>query len=236
LVDAAVGWSTTKGAKVTLTIGYTGRPATENVVPELQQFLAYVAPSSQVAHVAYFVYNPQTETSALYNHALTTSAGALTPEGQAYMQYALAAPSSIQSASPSPDFNGDGFADFADQWRDTNQFWIHYNNGVGGFGSGVGPYFPGHPASGFSTLAANFVGDSQADYADVHVASRQAWIHARHGNGSFDAPNTSSGYANLSIGAAVDKVSSVEILTADFNGDGKADFAKREMATGLMWV
>ena len=152
------------------------------------------------------------------------------------MQYAVPPPSVITGGSPSPDFNGDGFADYADQWRDTNQFWIHNNVG-GSFGAGSEPYQPSLPSSGFAQLGARFVGSAPADYADIHVDSRQAWIHARLADGSFDPPGTSSGYALMTGGVTVDKSSSsVEFFAADFDGDGKSDFAKRELATGLLWV
>ena len=132
------------------------------------------------------------------------------------------------------DLNGDGFADILERNVDTGELTARLNLGYGG-----GNTFSGRVAIGFVTmtgpewtvLVADFDGDHRADIADYHRPSGYFWIHRNtsSGNGiSFDPADWGMGQG---YGAAGWKV-----IVGDFTGDGRADFADLNTATGEFWV
>jgi hypothetical protein len=119
---------------------------------------------------------------------------------------------------PLADFTHDGLADFADQNAADGSFWVHKNNGAGGFSAanydhGSTPCTGGFPAA-CDVMVADFTGDGFADYADRDRKTGQFWVHANRTHGGFDSANWGTGQTGTGT-----------VLVADFTGDGYADFA-----------
>jgi hypothetical protein len=84
------------------------------------------------------------------------------------------------------DFNGDGYADYADQHIPTGQFWIHYNSSTPGrFYMDTVSHGYGSNTAGWLSLFADFTGDGFADFADLSPSSGTFYIHRNLQNGSF---------------------------------------------------
>jgi hypothetical protein len=237
LMDQAAAWSAAKGKPLVIGFGLFGRPPAENVLAELQAALNQVLNDSRIAGMAYWSYDHPGDAV----HRLTDSAGNLTAEGVLYRSYAVGSPSPAKSGiSAIGDFTHDGYADFADQWLGDGHFWVHanvHNNVNNQFSSST--WGEGMAAAGgnWEWLALDFTGDGWADYADVDGPSRQVWIHANlHNSSGFTFDWNACCYTQLTAGAAPGPASDVDILGGDFNGDGLADLAKRELSTGLLFV
>jgi hypothetical protein len=126
-------------------------------------------------------------------------------------------------------FDGDRFADYADHHAPSGQFWVHRATGAGSFLSANYAYGVTAPSPDWKVFVADFTGDGFGDFADYHVPSGNVWIHENLRNGSFSPANWASG---LGLGAPPN----FEILAGDFNGDGYADFAERDLYTGQIRV
>jgi hypothetical protein len=77
----------------------------------------------------------------------------------------------------------------------------------------------------------DFTGDGFADFADHDTSAKRFWVHRNLQNGSFDT-------GNWAIGDLVNGVtpSDWDVLVADFDGDGLADFADLHVPTSQAWV
>src|SRR5262249_15437933 len=64
-----------------------------------------------------------------------------------------------------------------------------------------------------------------------YKAAAQYWIRLNNGNGMFQAPG--SNWASGSLGSTS---TDWEVLVADFDGDGKADYADRHIPSGNFWI
>lgn len=135
-----------------------------------------------------------------------------------------------RSSSAMGDFTGDGYADYADLSTSTGQFWIRRNYRDGTFMPFITNWGYGRAAAGagWRTLVADFTGDGHADFADLHEASGQLWIHENTRDGGFASANW--GTSTVRVGP------NVEILAGDVNGDRKADLVERDAGTGVIRV
>jgi len=128
------------------------------------------------------------------------------------------------------DFNGDNRADIGDYHRASGQFWIRLNNGNGTFaspgsnwGSGTAGWSPD-----WQVLIGDFTCDGRADYADLHTASGNFWIHQNLGNGTFSGSNWASGTATVGSGW--------EVLAGDGTGDCYDDLIEHNRLTGELRI
>jgi hypothetical protein len=132
-----------------------------------------------------------------------------------------------------PSFNGDALADYAEQYQNGspyNDFYIHLNTGSGNFD----PVSWGSPGlaratADYEVLLADFTGDGWADFANVRKSTGQFWLH-RNINQAFDAWNAPYAYGVIYGGP------NVEYFTGDFDGDGRADVASRNVKTGYLSI
>jgi len=125
------------------------------------------------------------------------------------------------------DFNGDGNLDLFVSSIDPVSFLWSYSvligNGDGSFQAPV--YYPQFSAirQGVSSvLAADFRNDQKMDVAIAGVDSQSLELLLGNGNGTFAAP------------VAVFDDGGFNLMSADFNGDGKQDIAAGGSSTGIL--
>ncbi len=82
---------------------------------------------------------------------------------------------------------------------------------------------------GFSPMV-DFNGDARADIADHHLPSGQFSVRLNLGGGTFAAPGVNWGSGTTSAPSGT-----WQVLTADFNGDGLADYMDVHPASGQFW-
>jgi hypothetical protein len=129
------------------------------------------------------------------------------------------------------DFNGDGKTDFAR--LDATSLWVFLSNGDGTFTPAARPYpaapnFGNDPANYWKPITGDFNGDGITDFA--RLDAKGLWVFISQGDSTF------SPVAGLYQGAP-DFGSDPkfwQILTGDFNGDGKTDFARIDATS--MWL
>jgi hypothetical protein len=210
-------------------------PATD-VRPYMQQVMNYVNSDSRIVAAVYWNYDGA-GAHLLAVLGSTTNPRQLSAEGVLYAQYATTQVSPPGSGSSAlPDFNGDGYADFADLYLPTGHFWVHASKQNGNTCPASGTFCGDNAAEGdvvaqssdWGVLTADFDGDGWADYADVHLPSGQFWIHRNLHNGSFDPAYT--------WGASQAAGSGWELLAGDVDGDGHADLIEHQLSTGLLWA
>jgi Bacterial Ig-like domain (group 3)/FG-GAP-like repeat len=116
------------------------------------------------------------------------------------------------------DYNGDGFLDLAVANFDANNIYILLGNGNGTFKSN--PQFFSAGPNPFGMTALDYNGDGHIDLAvsnyDYTNATGNVEILLGGGTGAF-APTAQS---PITVGLEPD-----DVVTADFNGDGKPDLA-----------
>ena len=143
----------------------------------------------------------------------------------------------------SGDFNGDGLTDFlnAQPNKDERYPWMALSNGDGTF-----RYINDRsilPASGANSayrstssqiFTGDFNGDGLTDLVNVqpHNESKYSWIALSKGNGRFVFRNGTDFIPEGSVGN-VFRGSSQQIMVADFNGDGRSDFANFHKSTDI---
>ena len=111
----------------------------------------------------------------------------------------------------SADFNGDGKADLATHNNGPGTVSILLGNGTGGFGADIG-FGTGLFNNGVSICTGDFDGNGDPDLA-IASGFNYMIIALGNGDGTFDSTTQFSTGGGRSI------------LSADFNGDGKADLA-----------
>jgi hypothetical protein len=84
-------------------------------------------------------------------------------------------------------------------------------------------------------MTGDFNGDGWGEYAEHDPSTGEFRIHLNRKDGSFDA-NTWGGGTTCTFDPAINNGSPCEVFVADFTGDGYADFADREPATGQVFV
>jgi hypothetical protein len=124
------------------------------------------------------------------------------------------------------DFDGDGKADYVDHGLPDGRFDVHLNTGTGFSPTVSEEAFTAYGAD-VETLIGDFNGDGKADYADHTLSTGQLAVHLNTGTGF--APDV------FEVGTTVPAGMS-ETLIGDFDGDGKADFADRDLITGVLVV
>lgn len=83
---------------------------------------------------------------------------------------------------------------------------------------------PGYPS------LVDFTGDHRADLGEWHRPSGQFWVRATSLN-AIQAPGQFWAHAST-----VTPTAGWEVLTADFNGDGFADYLDRHVPSGKIWI
>lgn len=122
-------------------------------------------------------------------------------------------PNSITAA----DFNGNGIIDLAVLNQASNNVSVLLGNGAGSFAPAPGSPFPTGGTAGTTITAADFNGDGKIDVVVSNQITDNVSVLLGNGAGSL-APAPGSPFP-----AGVDVPTS--ITTADFNCDGKIDFA-----------
>lgn len=125
------------------------------------------------------------------------------------------------------DFNGDGKVDLCVADGPGGNIWVFFGNGDGTFQSPISSSILGigaSPANSVSIAAADFSGDGKLDVLVSAIVSEgqgrngEVLLLVGNGAGTFIPANSSNpvegGAANFG-----------QVVAADFNGDGKPDFA-----------
>ncbi len=141
-------------------------------------------------------------------------------------------PSSVTSA----DFNKDGIADLAVSNQNYNTVSSSYTVSIllgkdDGTGKGDGTFEkkPDEKVGGFqpsSITSADFNKDGIADLAVSNYGSHNVSVLLGKGDGTFHQPG-------VDYGVSVAGVNPNEVITADFNNDGKMDLATANIGTEL---
>jgi hypothetical protein len=125
------------------------------------------------------------------------------------------------------DFDGDGRLDVAIHDRATGEWWIGRSTGAG--------FAVERWAVGFGTRAAverayvgDFTGDGRADVAIHNTATGEWWI-GRSTGPAFAVEAWATNFGNR--GPEVE-----DVHVADFTGNGRADVAIHNTATGEWWI
>ena len=126
------------------------------------------------------------------------------------------------------DFNGDGFADFATADSSSVSVSIRLADGNGGFAPAAIPSV-GVDGSPRSIAIADFNNDGKADFATANSVSANISIRLGDGTGGFTSPlngEVELGFSNNPRAVAI----------ADFNGDGKHDFAAANFNSNIVSI
>jgi hypothetical protein len=124
------------------------------------------------------------------------------------------------------DFDGDGKADYADHGLPDGRLAVHLNTGTGFSPRVFEQTFTAYGAD-VETLIGDFDGDGKADYADHTLSTGQLMVHL----------NTGTGFAtDVFEQGMTAPAGTSETLIGDFDGDGRADFADRNLITGVLSV
>lgn len=118
------------------------------------------------------------------------------------------------------DFNGDGKTDIG--FLEGTKATFYFSNGDGTFTPTIQYYRAGWnfgAPSPFKTIVGDFNGDGKTDYA--RLGNTYAHMFISNGDGSFDDP-----IYYYPAGMDFQLPSPWETVVGDFNGDGKADFAR----------
>jgi|GEM_PF-683351 len=117
------------------------------------------------------------------------------------------------SAVISGDFNSDGKLDLATANSGASNVSILLGNGTGGFAAATNFAVSSNPAS---VVSGDFNGDRILDLATANTSGNTVSVILGNGSGGF---GTATNLATA-VGA-----SPMQVISADFNGDGKADLA-----------
>jgi hypothetical protein len=133
-------------------------------------------------------------------------------------------PSSWQSITG--DFNGDGRTDYL-RLGDTGA-WLFYGNADGTFTRGFESYVDQSPPLNFGVpsswqpITGDFNGDGKTDY--LRLGDTGAWLFYGNADGTFTRGFQS--YVDQSPPLNFGLPSTWQVVTGDFNGDGRADYAR----------
>jgi hypothetical protein len=113
------------------------------------------------------------------------------------------------------DFNGDGHADVVTANGSTNDVTVLLNSSTGTGAFTVNHYGAGNNPQ--AAVCADFDGDGDIDIAVANTSANQVSILINNGAGVFNVPTTATAF-----GVAINPV---ELVSADFDGNGKPDLA-----------
>jgi hypothetical protein len=140
------------------------------------------------------------------------------------------------------DFNGDHFADYAEHDLTTGAFRVYLNSGSSGTlgftqSTTAGTTCVKERGGPFDCdiLVGDFNGDGWGEYAEHDPTSGDFRIHVNQKDGTF-AAGIWGGGTTCAFDPSANDGSPCEVFVADFTGDGYADFADREPATGRVFV
>jgi hypothetical protein len=115
----------------------------------------------------------------------------------------------------------------------TGEWWVGVSNGSGFDNVAFGSWNP--KATWADVRTGDFNGDGLTDIAGLNLQTGQWWVSLASASQGGPAPFreffTTSMWANWNP-----KASWADVHVGDFNGDGKADLAAREVNTGQWWV
>ncbi len=126
----------------------------------------------------------------------------------------------------SGDFNGDGKIDFATANYGTSTISVLTGNGAGVFTLATSPS-TGSGTSPYSIISGDFNGDGMIDFATANSGNGTISVLTGNGLGTFTLAT------NVSTGSGTSPLS---IISGDFNGDGKIDFATANSGNGTISV
>jgi endonuclease/exonuclease/phosphatase family metal-dependent hydrolase len=157
--------------------------------------------------------------------ALSNGDGTFTKVQQS-LGWGFGTPPSAQFTLVAGDFNGDGKTDFAFIGASPSKAHIAISTGDGLFRTSeqqlFGWSFGSPPSAGFDLVTGDFNGDGKTDFAFVGASpTSKAHIILSAGNGAFR-----SGGEQLLLGwyFGTPPSKTYDLVTGDFNGDGKNDF------------
>src|SRR5205814_2272834 len=128
------------------------------------------------------------------------------------------------------DFNGDGRTDYARLHGTATTVWL--SNGDGTFTS-VSQFYPGGADYGtpsvWNVITGGFNGDGRTDYARLHGTATTVWLS--NGDGTLTS------LSQFSPRRSSDGTPSVwNVITGDFNGDGRTDYARLHGTATTVWL
>jgi hypothetical protein len=131
------------------------------------------------------------------------------------------------------DFDGDGYADFADRHIPSGQVWVHRNLHNGTFDGNTWAF--GYSATGpnMEVMAGDLSGDGKADLIEHNRKTGQFWVRVNSGAGGTFVPQDVGITFRSQAGAGGQDWRAV---VADFNGDGTVDIADLHVPSFQFWV
>jgi hypothetical protein len=131
------------------------------------------------------------------------------------------------------DFDGDGWADYADRYVANGDIYIHTNNHNGtwqpsGVNWGSGTTLAG---ANIETLVGDINGDGRADLIQHDRSNGTIWKVWNNGPGAGTF-NASWATAN----SWLSQTTNWRLLVADFTGDGFVDIAEQYIPNGDIWI
>ncbi|MDY0167509.1 MAG: S8 family serine peptidase, partial [Thermoguttaceae bacterium] len=109
----------------------------------------------------------------------------------------------------------------------TYRFGLATSDGLGHYSLSAGLNGGANPGTLLDVLVADFTGNGMDDIVGRSAHDGTWWMAVNHGNGVFTNERWTGWNPNVEL---------VDVMTADFTGDGKADIAGRVAGTGDWWV
>jgi subtilisin family serine protease len=126
------------------------------------------------------------------------------------------------------DFNGDGLADVVIHDRESGEWYVGLSTGSTFLADRWASRFGNRGDTRERALVADFTGDGRTDVA-IHDHGTGNWYVGRATNGRFGVEPWATSFGNRGLDRE-------NALVGDFSGDGRADIALHDRATGDWFV